>query len=107
MGLDNRSSRTPNYSESLYDRYQKPLFVVENGLGAVDELTPEGEVNDDYRIEYLKKHIEEMTEAIEDGVEIIGYTSWGPIDIVSASTGEMKKRYGYIYVDKDNEGNGH
>lgn len=93
-------------ANQLYDRYQKPLFVVENGLGAVDDVTPEGEVNDDYRIEYLKKHIAEMAEAIQDGVEIIGYTSWGPIDIVSASTGEMKKRYGYIYVDKDNEGNG-
>ena len=69
-------------------------------------LLHEGEIHDDYRIEYLEKHVIEMAEAIEDGVEIIGYTSWGPIDIVSASTGEMKKRYGYIYVDKDNEGNG-
>jgi len=93
-------------ANDLYDRYQKPLFVVENGLGAVDELTDEGKINDDYRIDYLQKHINEMREAIKDGVEIIGYTSWGPIDIVSASTGEMKKRYGYIYVDKDNEGNG-
>lgn len=93
-------------ANQLYDRYQKPLFVVENGLGAVDEVTPEGEVSDDYRIDYLAKHVAEMAEAIEDGVEILGYTSWGPIDIVSASTGEMKKRYGYIYVDKDNEGNG-
>lgn len=90
----------------LYDRYQKPLFVVENGLGAVDEVTADGEIIDDYRIEYLRKHIAEMGEAIQDGVEILGYTSWGPIDLVSASTGEMKKRYGYIYVDKDNEGNG-
>ncbi|SEM55553.1 6-phospho-beta-glucosidase [Mesobacillus persicus] len=93
-------------ANQLYDRYQKPLFVVENGLGAIDEVTADGEIHDDYRIEYLRKHIAEMGEAIEDGVEIIGYTSWGPIDIVSASTGEMKKRYGYIYVDKDNEGNG-
>src|SRR5690625_285229 len=93
-------------ANDLYDRYQKPLFVVENGLGAVDELTDEGKINDDYRIDYLQKHINEMREAVKDGVEIIGYTSWGPIDIVSASTGEMKKRYGYIYVDKDNEGNG-
>lgn len=93
-------------ANDLYDRYQKPLFVVENGLGAVDELTDEEKINDDYRIEYLQKHITEMREAINDGVEIIGYTSWGPIDIVSASTGEMKKRYGYIYVDKDNRGNG-
>lgn len=93
-------------ANQLYDRYQKPLFVVENGLGAVDEVTPEGEINDDYRIDYLKRHIVEMGEAIQDGVEIIGYTSWGPIDIVSASSGEMKKRYGYIYVDRDNEGKG-
>ncbi|RDW16702.1 6-phospho-beta-glucosidase [Oceanobacillus chungangensis] len=93
-------------ANQLYDRYQKPLFVVENGLGAVDEITADGTIDDDYRIDYLQKHVAEMGEAIEDGVEIIGYTSWGPIDIVSASTGEMKKRYGYIYVDRDNEGNG-
>jgi 6-phospho-beta-glucosidase len=93
-------------ANQLYDRYQKPLFVVENGLGANDVVNDQGEINDDYRIEYLRKHISEMAEAIEDGVDIIGYTSWGPIDIVSASTGEMKKRYGYIYVDRDNEGNG-
>ncbi|WP_100407615.1 6-phospho-beta-glucosidase [Bacillus solitudinis] len=93
-------------ANQLYDRYQKPLFVVENGLGAVDKLTAEGEIHDDYRIDYIKRHIEAMGEAIEDGVQIIGYTSWAPIDIISASTGEMKKRYGYIYVDKDNEGNG-
>lgn len=93
-------------ANQLYDRYQKPLFVVENGLGATDVINQKKEINDDYRIDYLRKHISEMAEAIEDGVEIIGYTSWGPIDIVSASSGEMKKRYGYIYVDRDNEGNG-
>lgn len=93
-------------ANQLYDRYQKPLFVVENGLGATDVVTTAGEINDDYRIDYLRKHMTEMAEAIEDGVEIIGYTSWGPIDLVSASSGEMKKRYGYIYVDRDNEGNG-
>jgi 6-phospho-beta-glucosidase len=93
-------------ANQLWDRYQKPLFIVENGLGAVDIPEEDGSINDDYRIDYLKAHFEEMKEAIEDGVEIIGYTSWGPIDIVSASTGEMKKRYGYIYVDRDNEGNG-
>lgn len=93
-------------ANQLHDRYQKPLFVVENGFGANDVVSPEGEVNDDYRIDYLKRHIAEMGEALQDGVEIIGYTSWGPIDIVSASSGEMKKRYGYIYVDRDNEGNG-
>lgn len=93
-------------ANQLHDRYQKPLFVVENGLGAVDTVTPEGAVDDSYRIDYLQRHIAEMGEAIQDGVEIIGYTSWGPIDIVSASSGEMKKRYGYIYVDRDNEGQG-
>lgn len=93
-------------ANQLYDRYQKPLFVVENGLGAIDQVTEAGTIEDDYRIAYLRRHIAEMAEAIEDGVPIIGYTSWGPIDIVSASSGEMKKRYGYIYVDRDNEGNG-
>lgn len=92
---------------SLYDRYQKPLFIVENGLGAVDSPDEEGRINDMYRIEYLKAHIESMRDAVnEDGVELMGYTPWGCIDLVSASTGEMKKRYGFIYVDKDNEGNG-
>ncbi|WP_212926975.1 6-phospho-beta-glucosidase [Oceanobacillus sp. J11TS1] len=93
-------------ANQLYDRYQKPLFVVENGLGAKDEISADGTINDDYRIDYLRQHIAEMSESIEDGVDILGYTSWGPIDIVSASTGEMKKRYGFIYVDRDNEGNG-
>lgn len=93
-------------ANQLYDRYQKPLFVVENGLGAHDEVTPAGEVNDDYRIDYLKSHLIELGKAIQDGCEIIGYTSWGPIDIVSASSGEMRKRYGFIYVDRDNEGKG-
>lgn len=93
-------------ANQLYDRYQKPLFVVENGLGAADKLTEAGEISDDYRIDYLSRHIAAMGEAIQDGVELIGYTSWAPIDVVSASSGEMKKRYGYIYVDKDNEGNG-
>lgn len=90
----------------LYDRYRLPLFVVENGLGAVDQVDENGEIHDDYRIDYLKAHLKELHEAIKDGVEVIGYTSWGPIDLVSASTGEMKKRYGYIYVDRDNEGKG-
>lgn len=92
---------------SLYDRYQKPLFVVENGLGAVDVPDEKGEIHDEYRIEYMKEHINAMKDAVNlDGVELMGYTSWGCIDLVSASTGEMKKRYGFIYVDKDNEGNG-
>lgn len=90
----------------LFDRYQKPLFIVENGLGAVDTVEKDGSINDDYRIEYLREHVKEMKEAIKDGVNLIGYTPWGCIDLVSASTGEMKKRYGFIYVDRDNEGNG-
>ena len=92
---------------SLYDRYQKPLFIVENGLGAVDTIQKDGTISDDYRIEYLSAHIREMIKAVEeDGVDLIGYTPWGWIDLVSASTGEMKKRYGFVYVDKDNAGNG-
>ncbi len=91
---------------SLYDRYQKPLFIVENGLGAKDELVNDT-VEDDYRIDYLRDHIKAMRDAVEiDGVDLLGYTSWGPIDVVSASTGEMSKRYGYIYVDRDDQGNG-
>lgn len=91
----------------LWDRYQKPLFVVENGLGAVDTPDENGIINDDYRIEYLREHIKTMRDAIhEDGVELWGYTTWGCIDLVSAGTGEMKKRYGFIYVDRDNDGNG-
>lgn len=92
---------------TLYDRYQKPLFIVENGLGAVDKPDEKGYVEDDYRIEYLSEHIKAMIAAVEeDGVDLLGYTTWGCIDLVSASTGEMKKRYGFIYVDKDNEGRG-
>ncbi len=85
----------------LYDRYQKPLFIVENGLGAVDQPDANHYVADDYRINYLRQHIEAMAEAIEDGVELMGYTPWGCIDLVSMSTGEMSKRYGLIYVDLD------
>ncbi|WP_405152933.1 6-phospho-beta-glucosidase [Paenibacillus sp. FSL K6-0108] len=90
----------------LYDRYGKPLFIVENGLGATDVLLENDTVEDDYRIDYLNRHFAEMAEAIQDGVELLGYTSWGPIDLVSAGTGEMKKRYGYIYVDRNNDGSG-
>lgn len=82
------------------------MMVVENGLGAVDVVEADGSIHDDYRIDYMREHIKEMAEAIEDGVDLIGYTPWGCIDLVSASTGEMKKRYGFIYVDKDNDGNG-
>ena len=92
---------------ALYDRYQKPLFIVENGLGAVDTPDEEGKIHDTYRIQYLREHIKAMKDAVNlDGVELLGYTVWGCIDLVSASTGEMKKRYGFIYVDKDNEGSG-
>jgi len=94
------------YLESVYDRYQKPLMIVENGLGAVDERAEDGKFHDDYRIDYLRKHIEQMGIAMSHGVDLMGYTMWGCIDLVSASTGEMKKRYGFIYVDKDNDGNG-
>ncbi|MHC1681851.1 MAG: 6-phospho-beta-glucosidase [Clostridiaceae bacterium] len=91
----------------LYDRYQKPLMIVENGLGANDEVETDGSINDNYRIHYLREHIKEMEKAINvDGVDLIGYMPWGCIDLISASTGEMKKRYGFIYVDKDNDGNG-
>ena len=91
---------------AMYDRYQKPLFIVENGLGAKDVIEEDGSVNDDYRIAYLREHIKAMDEAIEDGVELWGYTTWGCIDLVAASTGEMSKRYGFIYVDRDDAGNG-
>lgn len=91
----------------LYDRYQKPLWVVENGLGAKDEIAEDGNIYDDYRIAYLKAHIEEMKKAVvDDGVDLLGYTPWGCIDIVSSGTGEMKKRYGFIYVDMDDRGKG-
>lgn len=90
----------------MYDRYQKPLFLVENGLGAKDEINEQGEINDDYRISYLREHIKAMADAIDDGIPVMGYTSWGCIDLVSASTGEMSKRYGFIYVDRDDQGNG-
>ena len=94
----------------LYDRYELPLFIVENGLGAADELiqTDDGEktVLDDYRIDYLRQHLLQVREAIHDGVEVMGYTSWGCIDLVSASTAQMRKRYGYIYVDRNDDGTG-
>ena len=90
----------------LYDRYKKPLFVVENGIGAKDTLEEDGSVHDDYRIEYFRKHFMEMEKAIDDGVELMGYTSWAPIDLISASTNQMSKRYGFIYVDQDDMGRG-
>ena len=91
----------------LYDRYQKPLFIVENGLGAIDKPDENGYVEDDYRIEYLREHIKALKDAVEiDGIDLLGYTTWGCIDLVASSTGEMSKRYGFIYVDRDNYGNG-
>lgn len=91
----------------LYERYQLPLFLVENGFGSVDELEESGSIHDQSRIQYLDRHINEMKKAIEyDGVEVLGYTAWGIIDVVSFTTGEMKKRYGMIYVDVDDDGNG-
>jgi 6-phospho-beta-glucosidase len=90
----------------LYDRYQKPLFVAENGLGAVDVVEEDGSINDDYRIDYLGAHIKQIKEAIQDGVDVFGYTSWGCIDMVSASTSQLSKRYGFIYVDKHDNGSG-
>ncbi|MGR5236401.1 glycoside hydrolase family 1 protein [Vibrio alfacsensis] len=90
----------------LHDRYQKPLFVVENGLGARDEIDENGEIQDDYRIAYLNDHLVQAHEAILDGVELMGFTSWGPIDLVANSTAEMSKRYGFIYVDRHNNGQG-
>lgn len=98
------------YLNILYDRYQKPLFIVENGLGAVDELVElengRKTVLDDYRISYLRDHLLQVAEAIEDGVDLMGYTSWGCIDLVSFTTAQLKKRYGFIYVDRNDDGTG-
>ena len=90
----------------IYDRYRIPLMVVENGLGAYDKLEADGTIHDPYRIDYLRQHIRQMGEAVKDGVDLRGYTTWGPIDLVSAGTGEMAKRYGFIYVDKYDDGTG-
>ena len=93
----------------FYDRWQKPLFIVENGLGARDELVEaNGELTvlDDYRIEYLRAHLLQVREAIADGVQLLGYTTWGCIDMISASTAQMSKRYGFVYVDRSDDGSG-
>lgn len=90
----------------LYDRYNKPLFVCENGLGAKDEIAQDGHIHDDYRIDYLKQHVAQMKAAIEDGVDLLGYTTWGCIDLISCGTSQMSKRYGFIYVDQDDKGQG-
>jgi len=90
----------------VYDRYHVPVMITENGIGCVDELEADGCIHDPYRIDYLRDHLIEMNKAVDDGVELIGYMAWGCIDLVSVSTGEMKKRYGFIYVDVDDNGNG-
>ncbi len=91
----------------LYDRYHKPLWIVENGIGWADELTADGKIHDDYRIKYLQANLKSMRDAVDlDGIDLMGYTMWGCIDLVSAGTGEMKKRYGFVYVDADDHGNG-
>ena len=91
----------------LTDRYHLPLFIVENGMGAPDKVEADGQIHDPYRVDYLKRHIEQLALAVdEDGVDLMGYTPWGVIDLVSAGTGQMEKRYGFIYVDKDDQGRG-
>lgn len=94
-----------NSLSQYWDRYKKPIIIAENGFGMYDEVT-NGKVHDDYRISYLREHIQQMKNAMEDGAEVIAYCAWGPIDIVSCSSAQMEKRYGFIYVDIDNEGNG-
>ena len=94
------------FLEKIYDRYRIPLMIVENGLGAYDTVEADGSIHDDYRIDYYRPHIQAMSRAIDNGVDLIGYTTWGCIDVVSAGTGEMRKRYGFIYVDMDDEGKG-
>lgn len=91
----------------LYDRYRIPLFIVENGVGSKDDVVQvDGSIHDPYRIEYFRRHFIEMEKAIDEGVELMGYTSWAPIDLISASTNQMSKRYGFIYVDQDDMGRG-
>ncbi len=90
----------------IYDRYQIPLMVVENGLGARDTVEEDGSIHDEYRINYIREHIKQMKEAVKDGVDLVGYTPWGWIDVVSATTGEMAKRYGFVYVNKYDDGTG-
>ena len=108
--MADRSERIEICIGIYWERYQKPLFVVENGLGAKDypihKEDGSVEIADDYRIEYLRKHIAEMEKAIENGVDVMGYTVWGCIDLVSASTAQMSKRYGMIYVDRNDDGSG-
>ncbi|MCF0108886.1 MAG: family 1 glycosylhydrolase, partial [Erysipelotrichaceae bacterium] len=96
-----------NVLNQLYYTYHLPVMIVENGLGAADTVEEDGSINDDYRIAYLREHVKEMKKAVDiDGVDLLGYMPWGCIDLVSAGTGEMKKRYGFVYVDMDDLGNG-
>ena len=90
----------------LYDRYHLPLLIVENGIGLDENLNENGTIEDDFRIHYIEEHIKNVGLAMEDGVDCRGYLYWGPIDVVSAGTGEMKKRYGFVYVDRFNDGHG-
>ena len=90
----------------LYDRYRKPLFIVENGIGLDENLDENHEIKDPFRVEYTRDHLIQVNEAIKDGVDVMGYLYWGPIDVVSAGTGEMRKRYGFVYVDRFNDGHG-
>lgn len=93
--------------DTLAGRYpDTPLMVVENGFGAFDKVEEDGSIHDQYRIDYFRSHIEAMAEALKDGVNLIGYTTWGPIDLVSAGTGQYAKRYGFIYVDRHDDGTG-
>ncbi|MFV0479322.1 MAG: glycoside hydrolase family 1 protein [Anaerorhabdus sp.] len=102
--IDPQGLRTSlNY---MYNKYQVPLMIVENGLGAYDKVEADGSINDDYRIDYLREHVRQMKEAVKDGVDLLAYAPWTAMDLVSASTVEMEKRYGFIYVDLDNDGNG-
>lgn len=89
----------------FWDRYQKPIYITENGVGYYDKIE-DGKIYDDYRVNYFREHLIQMKEAIKDGVDIRGYYAWGPIDIVSCSSSEMSKRYGFIYVDLDDYGKG-
>ena len=109
MGLANRPGRPAHHHERILGPLAKPLFIVENGLGAKDKLVdgPDAPtVEDDYRIDYLNQHLVQVGEAVEDGVDVLGYTTWGCIDLVSASTAQMSKRYGFIYVDRNDDGSG-
>lgn len=106
MGLGHRPAGPAHHHEHDVRPLSETAVLVENGLGARDEIDANGDINDDYRISYLREHIRAMRDAIGDGIPVMGYTSWGCIDLVSASTGEMSKRYGFVYVDRDDAGNG-